>query len=180
MKEQSHNVAILANGCFWCTEAIFQELEGVEKVEPGYIGGNLDNPTYEQVSTGITNHAEALRIYYNPALISYSDLLEVFFATHDPTTLNRQGADVGTQYRSEIFYTTLKQKEEADFFVIQLNKAHAFDSPVVTQVSAATTFWVAENYHHNYFNNNPNKPYCNAVISPKVKKFKTLFAEELK
>ena len=180
MRNNMREEAIFANGCFWCTEAIFQELNGVDKVEPGYTGGTVEHPTYEQVSTGATQHAEALRITYDPSVISYDDLLEVFFATHDPTTLNRQGADVGTQYRSEIFYTSDVQKREADYFIAQLNLAHAFSKDVVTKVSKASTFWVAEENHWNYYKKNPNQPYCRAVISPKVQKFKALFQEELK
>lgn len=180
MEQKTNEVAILANGCFWCTEAIFQQLKGVEKVEPGYIGGTTENPTYEQVCTGKTNHAEALRIYFDSSVLSYDELLEVFFATHDPTTLNRQGGDIGTQYRSEIFYTTANQKQVAEFFVKELNEENLFDKPVVTKVSEAVKFWVAEDYHKNYYENNKEKAYCNAVISPKVSKFQKYFAEKLK
>lgn len=180
MEQTKKDIAIFGNGCFWCTEAIFQNLQGVSKVEPGYIGGHVKNPTYEQVCKGTTGHAEALRIYFDPAIISYNDLLEVFFATHDPTTLNRQGADVGTQYRSEIFFTNNAQKEAAAYFINQLNLQNAFGKPVVTQLSEATEFWIAEDYHHNYFNNNPNQPYCRGVIAPKLEKFKEMFIDELK
>lgn len=180
MEQQANEVAILANGCFWCTEAIFQQLKGVEKVEPGYIGGDVDNPTYEQVCTGTTHHTEALRIEFDNRLLSYDDLLEVYFATHDPTTLNRQGADVGTQYRSEIFYLDEKQKASAEKAIKQLNDENVFGKPVVTKISATTKFWVAENYHHDYFKNNPNQPYCAAVINPKVQKFMKTFSDKIK
>lgn len=180
MKETAQEVAVLANGCFWCTEAIFKKLKGVDKVEPGYTGGTIDHPTYEQVCTGTTQHAEALRIHFDASVISFTDLLEVFFATHDPTTLNRQGADVGTQYRSAVFYTTEDQYKEAVFFIEQLNKEHAFNLPVITEVVPAVHFWPAEAQHFDYYNNHPNQPYCLAVISPKVKKFQKLFAQEIK
>ena len=173
-------VAILANGCFWCTEAIFQQLNGVETVEPGYIGGDKDNPTYEEVCTGTTNHAEALRIRFNPEVISYEELLEVYFSTHNPTTLNRQGEDIGTQYRSEIFYTTAEQKELAEKFIGWMISQDVFEDPIVTKISQATIFWVAEDYHHNYFNTHPDKTYCALVINPKVEKFQHYFKDKLK
>lgn len=173
-------VAILANGCFWCTEAIFQQLNGVETVEPGYIGGDKENPTYEEVCTGTTNHAEALRIRFNPEVISYEELLEVYFSTHNPTTLNRQGEDIGTQYRSEIFYTTAEQKELAEKFIGWMISQDVFEDPIVTKISQATMFWVAEDYHHNYFNTHPDKTYCALVIHPKVEKFQHYFKDKLK
>ena len=180
MKEKDLEIAIFANGCFWCTEAIFQRLRGVVSVEPGYIGGFVANPSYKDVSSGSTNHAEALRILFDPNVISYDQLLEVFFATHDPTSLNRQGADVGTQYRSEIFYTSLLQKQMASFFVNEFNLENIFDKPVVTKVSEATEFWKAEDYHKNYYDNNTTQDYCNYVITPKVLKFEKFFEEMIK
>ncbi|UUV21316.1 peptide-methionine (S)-S-oxide reductase MsrA [Paenimyroides aestuarii] len=176
VKEQT---AIFANGCFWCSEAIFQKINGVKEVLPGYIGGTTENPTYEEVCTGQTNHAEAIKIVFNEELVSYQELLEVFFATHDPTTLNRQGNDIGTQYRSEIFYTNGSQKEQAMLFVKILNEENIFEKKVVTKVSKADTFYLAENYHQNYFNNNPEKSYCAMVVSPKVKKFEKFFQEHI-
>jgi len=173
-------IAILANGCFWCTEAIFQQLQGVDSVEPGYIGGTKDNPTYEEVCTGNTFHAEALRIVFDPKIITYEQLLEVYFATHDPTTLNRQGNDIGTQYRSEIFFTNSKQKELAENFIRWMTDEKIFDNPIVTKISPATIFWVAEDYHHNYYKTHPDKTYCAMVIHPKVEKFKKYFQDRLK
>lgn len=173
-------IAIFANGCFWCTEAIFQNLKGVESVKPGYIGGDVDNPTYEQVCTGNTNHAEALQISFNPDEVSYSQLLEVFFSTHNPTTLNRQGNDIGTQYRSEIFFTNNNQKDEALKMIQWIESQNIFEDPIVTEVSEASRFWIAEDYHHNYYNNNKEKSYCAMVIQPKVEKFKMYFSESLK
>jgi len=177
MDLNKYETAIFANGCFWCSEAIFQKINGVKEVKPGYIGGKTENPTYEDVCTGLTDHAEAIEIIFDNKLVSYQELLEVFFATHDPTTLNRQGNDVGTQYRSEIFYTTKDQKEQAELFVKTLNEENIFEKRVVTKVTEATTFYFAENYHQNYFNNNPEKSYCAMVISPKVKKFEKFFQE---
>lgn len=171
--------AILANGCFWCTEAIFQKIAGVLEVSPGFIGGNTENPTYKDVCTGITNHAEALKIVFDNSQISFSELLGIFFATHDPTSLNRQGNDIGTQYRSEIFYLNNEQKEQANNLVESLNNDNVFGKPVVTKVSEATIFYPAENYHFDYFNNHPENPYCAAVILPKVKKFETTFEKHL-
>lgn len=176
----NNEVAILANGCFWCTEAIFQQLNGVESVEPGYIGGDKENPTYEEVCTGSTNHAEALRIHFNPEIISYEELLEVYFSTHNPTTLNRQGEDIGTQYRSEIFYTNSTQKVIAENFIKWLTEQQVFEDPIVTKISEASIFWVAEDYHHNYFNTHPEKTYCALVINPKVEKFKEYFKSKIK
>lgn len=177
---EKKEIAILANGCFWCTEAIFQQLKGVHKVEPGYIGGIKENPTYKEVCTGETLHAEALRIEYNPEVITYTELLEVFFSTHNPTTLNRQGNDVGTQYRSEIFYLNEEQKSESIAFIDWMSSQEIFADPIVTKVTEATHFWEAEDYHHNYYINNPNQSYCAAVVGPKVEKFKKNFETKLK
>lgn len=174
------DTAIFASGCFWCTEAIFQELVGVKKVESGYIGGENDNPTYQEVCGGNTGHAEATRITYNPDIIPFKDLLEVFWQTHDPTTLNRQGNDVGTQYRSGVFYLNEDQKQLAEEYKQKLDKAGIFDNPIVTEITAASEFFVAENYHQDYYSQNANQPYCNLVITPKVEKFRKVFKEKLK
>lgn len=176
---QTENI-ILANGCFWCTEAIFSRLDGVLSVFPGYIGGDVDNPTYEQVCTGTTNHAEALNVTFNPDEISLQEIFAVFFTTHDPTSLNRQGEDIGTQYRSEIFYLNDHQKQIAEEVLSGLEKGQFFVNPIVTKITKATTFWKAEDYHQKYFQYNPDKTYCKAVISPKVEKFETLFADKIK
>lgn len=173
-------VAIFAGGCFWCTEAVFLQLEGVKGVKPGYIGGNLENPTYEEICTGKTGHAEAVRVIFDPTKIKYEELLEVFFATHDPTTLNQQGADRGTQYRSEIFVTSEVQKKTAKLYINQLNKDNFFGKKVVTVVSNAPTFYIAEDYHINYYNRNKNQSYCSYVITPKIKKVKEKFKDKLK
>lgn len=172
-------IAIFGGGCFWCTEAVFQMLRGVVSVEPGYSGGHVENPSYEQVCAGTTGHAEAIRIQFDPTQISFTDLLAVFFATHDPTTLNRQGNDVGPQYRSAIFYTTEKQKEEAERFIKELD-ASASGDPIVTEVAAFSHFYPAEDYHKNYYARNAGKPYCQVIISPKVQKAKEKFAALLK
>lgn len=174
--QENLEIAVFAGGCFWCTEAVFQKLRGVHSVLPGYTGGNTDNPTYEQVSSGSTGHAEAIKFEYDPKLISYRDLLEVFFATHDPTTLNRQGNDVGTQYRSSIFYTSESQKEQAEDIITELRESHSYTSPIVTTVEPLTKFYEAEDYHKNYFERNQGAPYCMVVINPKIKKFKEKFA----
>ncbi|PKL79717.1 MAG: peptide-methionine (S)-S-oxide reductase [Ignavibacteriae bacterium HGW-Ignavibacteriae-4] len=174
------DTAIFASGCFWCTEAIFQELEGVEKVESGYIGGEKADPTYEEVCTGNTGHAEATRIYYNPELITFKELLEVFWKTHDPTTLNRQGNDVGTQYRSGIFYLNDNQKNLAEEYKKKLNDAGIYEDPIITEITHASEFFVAEDYHQNYYNQNGNQPYCSFVITPKIEKFKKVFGDKLK
>lgn len=170
--------AILAAGCFWCVEAVFDDLIGVESVESGYIGGHVENPTYSQVCDGNTGHAEAVRITFNPEQISYDELLEVFFHVHDPTQLNRQGNDVGEQYRSAIFYLNDAQREAAEKAIAaaQLD----WPSRIVTQVVPATRFWEAEDYHQEYFANNPNQPYCAAVVGPKVRKFREKYAGRLK
>lgn len=163
--------ATFGGGCFWCTEAIFQQLAGVNTVLPGYMGGHKENPTYEEVCTGETGHAEVVQIDYNPNKISYKNLLGVFFKTHDPTTLNRQGNDIGTQYRSAVFYHDAEQKFEAETFINKLTEENVFDSPIVTEVVKAQTFYEAEDYHHDYFYNNPENAYCAAVIQPKLQKF---------
>jgi len=174
------DTATFASGCFWCTEAIFQELEGVVSVESGYTGGHIKNPSYREVCNGTTGHAEAVRIVFEPGLITYLELLEVFFQTHDPTTLNRQGADVGTQYRSAIFYYSAEQKEKAQQVIRQLDKAGAWEDPIVTQLEPAGAFYEAEDYHQDYFNNNRTAAYCNFVIVPKLEKFRKVFSDKLK
>jgi len=172
--------ATFGMGCFWCTEAIFQRLKGVVSVKSGYEGGTLSNPTYEEVCTGATGHAEVLEITYNPMVISYDDLLEVFWKSHDPTTLNRQGADSGTQYRSVIFYHSAEQKAAAEKYKAELNKTNAYGKKVVTAIEAAKPFYVAENYHQNYFNKNGSEPYCRLVIQPKIEKLEKVFKAKLK
>lgn len=162
--------AILAGGCFWCTEAVFQRVKGVTKVESGFCGGHIKNPPYREVVQGRTGHAEAIKITYNPDVVSYRNLLEVFMATHDPTTLNRQGYDVGSHYRSAIFYLNEEQEEEARTYIAELEESGAFDDPIVTEIAQATTFYPAENYHENYYNNNREQGYCRAVIDPKISK----------
>jgi len=178
--EAGTQTATFANGCFWCTEAVFQRLKGVEKVVSGYIGGARPNPTYEQVCTGVSGHAEAIQITYDPAVISFPELLEVFWRSHDPTTKNRQGNDVGTQYRSSIFYHNERQKQLAEVYKTKIDTAKVFPAPVVTEIVPATTFYPAEGYHQNYFNDNPRQGYCRAVIQPKVDKLSKVFAEKLK
>lgn len=178
--EPGLEIATFGNGCFWCTEAIFQRVEGVTKVVSGYTGGKVKNPTYKEVCSGLTGHAEAIQITFDSKRISYVELLEIFWQTHDPTTLNRQGADVGTQYRSAIFYHTEEQKEKAITYKQKLDESGAFDNPIVTEISPATEFYPAEDYHQNYFNLNGSAPYCSYVIQPKVEKFKKVFKEKLK
>ena len=174
------DTATFANGCFWCTEAVFQELKGVLQVESGYTGGSVVNPTYQQVSTGNTGHAECLNIVYDPAQISFDELLEVFWKTHDPTTLNQQGNDIGTQYRSEIFYHNEEQKALATAYKAKLDSSGAFDAPIVTGIEPFSVFYKAENYHQNYFNENGEQPYCRYVIQPKLDKFRKVFKDKLK
>jgi peptide-methionine (S)-S-oxide reductase len=175
------DTATFANGCFWCTEAIFEQLDGVISSTSGYTGGKTENPTYKQVCTGETGHAEALQIVYDPKKISFDELLEVFWQTHDPTTLNRQGNDIGTQYRSGIFYHNQEQKEKAEKYKVALDKSGAFDRPIVTEITAFTKFYPAEDYHQQYFDNNEgSNPYCTIVIRPKVEKFKKVFKDKLK
>lgn len=180
MENTKTETAIFAGGCFWCTEAFFTDLKGVNKVVSGYIGGTAENPTYKEVCSGTTGHAEAIKIIFNPDEVAYEDLLEVFFATHDPTTLNRQGADVGTQYRSEIFYTTPEQKVAAENFIKLLTEQNIFGKIIVTKVSKATTFYAAEDYHQDYYAQNQNQPYCQAVITPKLEKLKKNYKSKLK
>jgi peptide-methionine (S)-S-oxide reductase len=173
--------ATLAGGCFWCVEAVFDELQGVESVVSGYTGGDAQSPTYQQVCSGTTGHAEAVQISFDPRVVSFRELLEVFFTVHDPTTLNRQGADIGTQYRSAIFYHTTEQREAAEQIIAELNATEGWeDTPVVTEVAPLTEFYPAEDYHQDYFRNNPGQGYCRAVVAPKVSKFRQKFLEKLK
>jgi peptide-methionine (S)-S-oxide reductase len=174
------NLATFGGGCFWCTEAIFQRLKGVEKVVSGYSGGHVDHPTYEQVCSGKTGHAESIQITYDPAKVSYSELLEVFWRTHDPTTRNRQGNDTGPQYRSVIFYHDEEQKKSAEAYKGKLESEHIWDHPIVTEIVPYVRFWPAEDYHQNYYNSNPSKGYCSIVITPKIEKFKKIFKDRLK
>lgn len=174
------DTANFGTGCFWCTEAIFQRLDGVVKVTSGYSGGSVPDPTYEEVSTGTTGHAECCQIVYDPSVISYDELLEVFWKTHDPTTLNRQGNDVGTQYRSVIFYHSEEQKEKAEHYKTALDDSGAFNKPIVTAVEPYKNFYTAENYHQKYFDYNPGQMYCRLVIAPKVEKFEKVFKDKLK
>jgi peptide-methionine (S)-S-oxide reductase len=174
------NRATFAAGCFWCVEAVFQQCKGVEKAVSGYCGGHTAQPTYEQVCTGATGHAEACEITYDPGRISYEELLEVFWKTHDPTTLNRQGNDVGTQYRSAIFYHDEQQRAAAEKYRDKLNAAGIWNRPIVTEIVPAGTFWPAEDYHQNYFNNHPDQGYCRLVIAPKLEKFHNAFKETIK
>ncbi|PWH17115.1 MAG: peptide-methionine (S)-S-oxide reductase [Anaerolineae bacterium] len=172
--------AILAGGCFWCLEAVFDELQGVISVESGYSGGHIPHPTYKQVCSGETGHAEVVRVTFDPTVISYRDLLRVFFAIHDPTTLNRQGNDVGTQYRSAIFYVDEEQKRTAEEVIQELTEAKLWPHPIVTEVTPFDTFYLAEDYHQEYFAHNPFQPYCMAVVAPKVAKFRKQFVDRLK
>jgi peptide-methionine (S)-S-oxide reductase len=167
-------------GCFWCSEAIFQRLDGVATVRSGYEGGEIANPSYEDVCTGTTGHAEVIELTFDPTKISYDELLEVFWKNHDPTTLNRQGADVGTQYRSVVFYNSAEQKAAAEHYKAQLNKSNALGKPVVTEITKAQPFYVAENYHQDYFNKNASAPYCRLVILPKMEKLEKVFKAKLK
>ena len=180
MSEPKYQVVVFANGCFWCTEAVFSMLKGVGSVAPGYAGGTTKNPTYEQVCGGNTGHAEAIRITYDPLIISYDDLLAVFFNTHDPTTLNRQGNDIGTQYRSIIFYGNEEEKRKAETLIKELNESRAYDKPVVTEVKPLTEFYEAEDYHKNFYKKNEDAPYCQIVIAPKLKKLQERFVKLLK
>ncbi len=179
MTEHGTETAVLAGGCFWCLEAVFERLRGVHRVESGYTGGRVPNPTYTAVCTGVTGHAEAVRITYDPQVVSYRELLELFFAFHDPTTSNRQGADVGTQYRSAIFVATPEQRSVAEAVVRELTDARVFDAPIVTQVEPLTTFHVAEGYHQGYFRGHADQPYCQAVIAPKVAKLRQKYRDRL-
>ncbi len=173
-------IATLAGGCFWCLEAVYDQMQGVLSVESGYIGGERPNPSYEQVCSGRTGHAEAVRITYDPEAVTYRELLEVFFAIHDPTTLNRQGNDVGTQYRSAIYYHTPEQRAEAEKIVAELTAEEAFPHPIVTEIAPAGPFYEAEAYHQEYYARNPGQGYCSFVVAPKVAKFRKKFAEKVK
>ena len=173
-------IAVFGSGCFWCSEAVFSELKGVLKVEPGYAGGSVPNPTYEDVCTDTTGHAEVARVAFDPSVIAYRELLEVLFSTHDPTTLNRQGADAGTQYRSVIFYAKESQRREAQAIIDELTKEKAFRDPIVTEVEPLKAFYPAEDYHREYYRRNPSKPYCQVVIAPKLAKFRAHWKSKLK
>ena len=174
------NTATLAGGCFWCLEAVYDQMKGVVSVESGYIGGQMDRPTYEAVCSGRTGHAEAVRITFDPTVVSYRELLEVFFVIHDPTTLNRQGHDAGTQYRSAIFYHSPEQKQVTDNVIAAITRERIYPNPIVTQVEPAGTWYEAEPYHQEYFARNPFQGYCTAVVAPKVAKFRKLFTAKLK
>jgi peptide-methionine (S)-S-oxide reductase len=173
-------IATFGTGCFWCTEAIFQELKGVVRVISGYMGGTVPNPSYEEVCTGTTGHAECLLIEYDPNIISYDELLAVFFQSHDPTQLNRQGNDIGTQYRSAIFYHNEEQRQKAEHYKARLDKEGAYPNPIVTEITPASIFYAGEDYHQNYYDNHGSQPYCYLVIRPKVEKFEKAFADKLK
>ena len=172
--------ATLGSGCFWCTEAVYLELRGVKSVVSGYSGGKVKNPTYREVCSGLTGHAECIQVTFDPSVVSYSEILEVFWNTHDPTTLNKQGADEGTQYRSVVFYHSDEQRKLAEAYKAQLDKSGVFRSRIVTEISPATVFYPAENYHQNYYALNPDQGYCSYVIRPKVEKFRKQFAQKLK
>ena len=172
--------AILGGGCFWCLEAVFDGLAGVTSVESGYAGGRIANPTYQQVCDGDTGHVEVVRVTFDPAQISFREILEVFFTIHDPTTLNRQGNDVGTQYRSVIFYASEEQRQQAKQAIAELNAAHEWPDPIVTTVEPAPAFYLAENYHQEYYASNPRQPYCQVVVAPKIRKFQKKFAQKMK
>ena len=172
--------ATFGSGCFWCTEAVFQRLKGVSGVKSGYAGGDVDNPTYKEVCSGKTGHAEVVQVTYDPAVISFAELLEVFWKTHDPTTLNRQGNDVGTQYRSAVFYHNDEQKNQAEEFKEKLQFEKVWPDPIVTEITAFSNFFPAEDYHENYFNTNGSQPYCSFVVAPKVEKFEKVFSDKLK
>lgn len=180
MEEAKYETATLAGGCFWCTEAVFGRVEGVERVRSGFSGGNIKNPAYREVITGRTGHAEAVEIIYDPAVTSYEELLYIFFSTHDPTTLNRQQYDIGTQYRSAIFYHSESQKEAAEKVIEKLEEEKVFKDPIVTEVTGATAFYEAEPEHKEYYNKHPEQQYCQAIIDPKIKKLKELHAQKLK
>lgn len=174
------STATFGNGCFWCTEAVFQRIEGVHSVVSGYIGGHIKHPAYREVCTGRTGHAEALEIKFDPAVVSYEELLEIFWKTHDPTTLNRQGNDVGTQYRSAVFYHDQTQKDLAEHYKAKLDAAGIFSNPIVTEITEASVFYPAEEDHQNYYNDHPEQGYCRIIIQPKVDKLKAIFADKLK
>ena len=176
----AHAIATLAGGCFWCIESVFNRLRGVESAVSGYMGGHTANPTYKDICNGDTGHAEVVQVRFDPDVISYRELLEIFFTLHDPTQLNRQGNDVGTQYRSAIFWHTPEQKAEAEAVIAELTSAKQFAAPIVTEVAQATTFYPAEDYHQGYFEENPHQPYCQFVVAPKVAKARAKFASRLK
>ena len=178
--ESNLETATFGSGCFWCTEAIFLNVDGVTKVESGYSGGKVKNPTYKEVCSGLTGHAEVVQLTFDPEKVSYDQLLEIFWKTHDPTTLNQQGADIGTQYRSVIYYHDEDQKRKAEFYKQRLTEENAFDKPIVTEISPAAKFYKAEDYHQNYYNLNTNAPYCTYVIQPKLEKFRKAFGNVLK
>lgn len=178
-KQSSLETATFGSGCFWCTEAIFQDVEGITQVVSGYMGGKVKNPTYKEVCSGLTGHAEVIQLRFDPAKISYEQLLEIFWKTHDPTTLNQQGADIGTQYRSVIYYHSDEQQKSATHYKARLEEEGAFDKPIVTEISPATVFYKAEDYHQNYYNLNGNAPYCTFVIRPKLEKFRKAFDDVL-
>ena len=180
MKEEMVEIATLAGGCFWCTEAVFERLDGVTKVISGFTGGTIKNPAYREIITGRTGHAEAVEIHFNPDIISFEELLYIFFTVHDPTTLNRQQYDEGTQYRSAIFYHSEKQKETALEVIERLEKENLFDAPIVTEITSATTFYEAESEHKEYYSKHRGQQYCQAIIDPKIKKLKELYSEKLK
>ncbi len=180
MENNNLETATLAGGCFWCTEAVFDNVRGVEDVVSGYSGGHTENPTYQQVCSETTGHAEAVQIKFDPNEISYEEVLQIFFGTHDPTTMNRQGNDVGSSYRSAVFYRSPEQKEIAEKVAKNLTDEDVFGKPIVTEITKYINFYPAEDYHQNYFENNPNQPYCAAVVSPKVGKFRQKFADRLK
>ena len=179
-QSQSRETATLAGGCFWCLEAVFDELKGIQDVVSGYSGGNAANPSYEMVCSGTTGHAEVVQIVFDPKIISFREILQVFFSIHDPTTLNRQGSDVGTQYRSAIFYRTPEQKELAEQVIMEFETAHVWDAPIVTELKSFEAFYPAEDYHQEYFKRNPNQAYCRVIIAPKVAKFRKQYLDRLK
>jgi peptide-methionine (S)-S-oxide reductase len=179
-KSMHTEIITLGNGCFWCTEAIFQQVKGVTKVTSGYSGGHVENPTYEEVFEKTTGHAEVLQVEFDTTQVTIDEILEIFWQTHDPTTLNRQGNDVGPQYRSIIFYSNAHQKERAEFFKKKLDESGAFGNPIVTAIEPYTNFYVAENYHQDYYNKNGNQPYCYFVIRPKLEKFEKAFKDKMK
>jgi len=179
-KTADYSLATFGSGCFWCTEAMFNKIKGIKSVVPGYSGGHLKNPSYEQVCAGNTGHAESVQITYDPEIVSYDELLEVFWKTHDPTTKNRQGGDIGTQYRSVVFYHDSDQKIAAESYKNELEAERIWNRPIVTEIVEFTEFWPAETYHHDYYKINPSNPYCATVITPKIEKFKKIFKHRLK
>lgn len=180
MENSNLETATLGGGCFWCTEAVFDALKGVEEVVSGYSGGHVENPSYQDVCTGSTGHAEVIRVRFDPEVITFKEVLQIFFATHDPTTLNRQGNDVGTQYRSVVFFHSEEQKKIAEQVIEEIDREDIYDDPIVTEVTEFSNFYAAEDYHQDYFENNPNQPYCTAVVAPKVAKFRKVFFDRLK